>query len=259
MKTHTCVNGRAIEYEPSNAEQKFLDRVAAAVEDPKVKEPDLVALIYGPENPLLESKAGYSFVTPAAFTNPVYRVLTDLLDRKRVKLGLLNLEKAAARYTITAAQAAEKLGIAASAVRTAVIDGRLPSWMKDGQIYLDPQSVESYEVVRRGRSPQLTVTCGSKDGTSLRVRVAGGELEITNKAKGLIDGTVKQWEAVAVITGAKRDGDTTYRFWQLKPGGPERRIELGDLKVVGRFTIEEQKNGKAASEAWHAVEHLPGA
>jgi hypothetical protein len=258
MKNYLCINGRVFDFEPTADEQKFIDCVAAAVDDPKVKESDLVALIYGPENPLLESKAGYSFVTPAAFANPVYRVLTDLLDRKRVKLGLLNLEKAASRYTLSVAQAAEKLGIAPSAVRTAVLDGRLPSWMKDGQIFLDPHSVESYEVVRRGRSPQLRVTCGSHDGASMRVRVVGGELEVTNKAKGLVDGLVKQWEEMSIITSAKRDGDTSYRYWWLKPGGVERRVELGPFKVVGRFTIEEQRNGKAASEAWHSTERKSG-
>jgi len=58
-----------------------------------------------------------------------------------------------------------------------------------------------------------------------------------------------------VITGAKRetrDGttETTDRCWLLKPGGPERRVEIAPFKVVGRFTERERKNGKAASGAW---------
>lgn len=266
MKSHTCVNGRTIEYDPTPAEERFLAKVAAAVDDPKIKAPDMLALVYGPENPLLESKAGYHFVTPAAFENPVYRVLGDLIDRKNVALGTLDLEKAAAKYTLTVGQAAEKAGVATSAIRTAVIAGRLPSWMKDGQIYLEPQSVAAYQADRRGgRPPQLIVTCGNQEGASMRVRVVNGELEVSNKSRGVVDGLVKKWDEVVVITSAKRENersggvDTSLRFWRIKPGGSERRIELGPFKVVGRFTIEEQKNGKAANEAWRAVEHLPGA
>jgi hypothetical protein len=31
-------------------------------------------------------------------------------------------------------------------------------------------------------------------------------------------------------------------------------VELGPFKMVGRFTIVEQKNGKAASESFRALE-----
>ncbi|HEY6174858.1 MAG TPA: hypothetical protein VIX73_10455 [Kofleriaceae bacterium] len=40
----------------------------------------------------------------------------------------------------------------------------------------------------------------------------------------------------------------------LEPGGAQRRVELEPFKVVGRFTNVEQKNGKAASEAFKALE-----
>lgn len=259
MPTHNTINGRAIEYEPTRPEAAFIRRVEAAVSDATVSGVELRAMIYGAENPLLEEKAGYSFVTPAAFSNPVFRVLLDLLDRKRVATGSLDLEKASARYTLTVAEAAERLGIRDSAVRTAVLDGRLPSWTKDGQIWLAPASVASYEVSRRGRPPRLMVTCGSQDGASMRVNVIGGELEVGSKASGLVDGTVNNWERVGVITSARRESRSqeavTYRYWLLVPGGKERRVELGPFHVVGRFTIAEQKNGKAANEAWHELEH----
>ena len=48
-----------------------------------------------------------------------------------------------------------------------------------------------------------------------------------------------------------------YRYRLLEPGGVQRRVELDPFKVVGRFTIKEQKNGKAASEAFKALER-PG-
>ena len=160
------INGRTIEYEPTPSEARFVQRVEAAVANAGVSEAELRSLIYGPENPLLDQQAGYSFVTPAAFDNPVFRVLLDLLDQKRVRMGSLHLEKAAARYTLSVAEAAERLGIRDSAVRTAVLEGRLPSWIKDGQIRLAPASVGTYEVSRRGRPPRLLVTSGSKDGAS---------------------------------------------------------------------------------------------
>lgn len=96
----------------------------------------------------------------------MFRVLLDLLDQKRVRMGSLDLEKAAARYTLSVAEAAERLGIRDSAVRTAVLEGWIPSWLKDGQIRLAPASVDTYEVSRRGPPPRLLVASGSKDGAS---------------------------------------------------------------------------------------------
>jgi len=258
MPSHTTINGRTIEYEPTTAELRFVERVEAAVTNAAISEADLRSLIYGPENPLLDQQAGYSFVTPAAFDAPVFRVALDLLDRKRIAAGSLDVERTAARYTLSVAAAAERLGVVDSTVRMAVREGRLPSWIKGGDIFLAPESVDSYEVSRRGRPPKLLVTCGSKDGASMRIRVIGGELEVARKEGGLVEGQVAAWSQVAVITGAKREArdgtsETTYRYWLLEPGGPERRVELAPFKVVGRFTEKEKRNGKAASEAWHAI------
>jgi len=262
MQTHTTINGRAVDYDPTAEETRFIRRIEAAVIDPAISEAELRSLIYGPENPLLDQQAGYSFVTPTAFDSPVFRVLLDLLDRKRVRTGSLDLEKTASRYTLSVLEAAERIGIRDSAVRTAVIEGRLPSWVKDGQIRLAPESVDSYQVSRRGRPPRLLVTCGSKDGASMRVRVVGGELEVSAKQGGVVSGQVVNWEKVGVITGAKREArgggtETTYRFWLLSPGGQQRRVEIAPFKVVGRFTVVHQANGKAASEAFKALEAGP--
>lgn len=253
MTTHETINGRSIEYEPNAAEAKFLARVLRLVDDPKTSDLELRALIYGPENPLLTLQLqGYTFVTAEAFENPVFRVLTDLLDRKRIVSGSLDLEKARARYTMTVAQAAEELGLSPSAIRMAVTTRRLSCWMIEGEIRLDPVSVASYQVSRRGTPPKLVVACGSNDGASLRLSVEGGELDVTHKVGSIVHGEVKQWQALHVITGAQRAGATTYRYWKIQPGGAHERIELGELKVVGRFTVVEQRSGKAASEAWQA-------
>ena len=64
--------------------------------------------------------------------------------------------------------------------------------------------------------------------------------------------------AASPAPSARRSGQhaTTYRYWLLEPGGVQRRVELDPFKVVGRFTIAEQKNGKAASEAFKALDRL---
>jgi excisionase family DNA binding protein len=255
MPTHLCVNGRSVEYEPTPAEAKFLRRVEAMLEDTKVTDLEVRGVIYGPDNPLLAQVHGYTFVTPEAFEHPVFRVLQDLHDRKRVATGALDLERAAARYTMTVAQAAEQLGLGESAIRMAVRASRLPSWMKGGEIFLDPQAVAAYKggARRGGPATKLLVAIGSHDGTSLRLRVDGGsaELEHARKAGGITSGELTKWSVAEVITGARRGEATTYRYWKITPGGNQERIELGELKVVGRFTIVERKNGKAASDAWY--------
>ena len=257
MTIHECINGRSIEYEPTPAEAKFIRRIESTVEDAKVSEAEVRSLIYGPENPLLtQQQQGYTFVTAEAFENPVFRVLLDVLDRKRLAAGSLDLEAAAARFTMTVAQAAEQLGLGESAIRMAVRGGRLPAWMKGGDIRLDPTAVAAYKAGPRrgGAATKLLVAIGSHDGTSLRLRVDGGsaELENVSKVAGITSGELTKWSVAEVITGARRGDATTYRYWKITPGGNQERIELGELKVVGRFTIVERKNGKAASDEWYA-------
>lgn len=75
-------------------------------------------------------------------------------------------------------------------------------------------------------------------------------------------GRVTRWAPVGVISAPQRTGrsgevETTYRCWLLEPGGQERRVDLGPFKVLGRFTEVERKNGRAANEAWKALERDP--
>jgi len=156
-----------------------------------------------------------------------------------------------------------------SAVQAAVSEGRLPRWITDDKLRpteLATELAAGLAIDTNGGEcacgpAPLSVTCGSKDGTSMRIRVLGGELEISNKEAGLVEGQVVTWDKVGVITSARRDSRDgtmeTHRYWLLEPGGPERRVELGPFKVVGRFTERDTKTGKAASEAWHALER-PG-
>jgi excisionase family DNA binding protein len=260
MRIHTTVNGRSIDYDPSPEEEAFLGRVGAAALDSKCSEGALRALIFGLDNPLLDQQAGYSFMVGAALEEPVFRVLLDLLDRKRIACGTLDLARTAAKYTLSVTEAAARIGVGESTVRMAVLDGRLPSWMKSGEIYLAPDAVDRYQVSRRGRPPQLQVTCGNAPGISMRIRVVGGELDITEKKGSLVHGVVRSWKQVGVITMAKRKtGDRgevrTQRYWLLEPGGEANDVTLGPLKVEGRFKVTDQQNGDSAHDAW---KHLGG-
>ncbi|RYZ17179.1 MAG: DNA-binding protein, partial [Myxococcaceae bacterium] len=55
MPTHTTLEGHEIRFdEPTGDLAAFVAAVRAAAADPAVTENDLVALIYGPTNPLLD-------------------------------------------------------------------------------------------------------------------------------------------------------------------------------------------------------------
>lgn len=253
---YTCVNGRTFELDINDVQIEFVQRIANLVEDNRVTDAELLALVYGPENPLLESQktAGYSFVTPAAFESPMFRALLDLVDRKKVALGKLDLEAAAARYTMSVADAAARAGVVESAIRTAIITGRLPAWFREGKNFLDPASVEAFAIARGAPPAQdvLQVVTGSADGASLRISVVGGELEVISKRGSLVSGRVSTFSMIAVITGVKRGDKTTYRYWLLAPDAKPETIALGNMKVAGRFRIVEQYNGPQANEAWRA-------
>lgn len=153
METYTTLTNETIEYdaqEPSVA--AFLARVRSATNDPDVTESALTELIYGSENPILDHTIfpHRGAVTKAVFGNPLYHVMLDLLDQKRVQVGTLDLELAKADYTVTVAEAAEKLGITPGAIRYAIKAQKL-SAIKNGGVWLiHPNSVNSYQVSLRG-------------------------------------------------------------------------------------------------------------
>lgn len=253
MPTYTTINGETLTYEaPGGALAAFLERVQAAANEPTVSENDMIALIYGRENPLLDHAMlpGRSMVTAAAFERPEYRVMTDLLGRKRIALGLLDVEKARARYTLSPAEAAERLGIHVSAVRQAIANHRLAAWFEDGRAYLDPLSVDSFQLARRGPSPRLEIRSGSAPGFSFRFK-APTQLEDSKKEGAYRTGVLPQWKSVAILFGT----DADYRFFSLEPGGKEQEIQAGGCYVRGRFTVVERiNNPRKAQEAFAAFE-----
>ncbi len=153
MEKYTTIAGEEIAYPtPAPDVAALLSALVDAVNDPIVSESEIIELIYGKENPLLRQDVlpHHGVVTKEVFDNPLYHVMTDLLGRKRVQLGTLNVDKALSQYTMTVSEAAEELGIHPSAVRQAIKTRRLAGVKKGSQYFLRPLSVRSYKVSQRG-------------------------------------------------------------------------------------------------------------
>ena len=153
MNTYRLLSGQNIEYpDPSPPVARFLARVRLAANDPNVSLSGLIELIYGPDNPLLDNMMlpGRSMVTKAVFANPVYHVMADQIGVKEVQLGLLDMNAARECYTLSVPQAAKRLGITPSAVRSAINAHRLAGMYDNGQWWIRPESVDSYKVSTRG-------------------------------------------------------------------------------------------------------------
>lgn len=262
MNTHTCISGEVIDY-PDLAPNVagFLDRVRAAVADPTVPVSDLLLLIYGDENPILDHDfvPGRAMVTRRVFENPVYRVLTDLIGVKQLNLGQLEPAKVDAAFTISVQDAATQLGLTPGAVRAAIVARKLAGHMRNGQWYTRPEAVAAYKVSTRGRKKsgaapvnamsRVVFRAGGVAGGSLSVRVAGRELTVTKHDDGTITGEVPpEWERAAVKTTTK----SGVRVFELEPdpGGSEEVEHLG-LFVRGPFrVVGRHNNTRAANAAW---------
>lgn len=82
---HELISGGVIEYESSPELEAFLPRVLRLLKDPTKTEDDMVEIVYGPDNPILDKKLipSRGAVTKATIGSPIYRMFTDLLERKR--------------------------------------------------------------------------------------------------------------------------------------------------------------------------------
>lgn len=250
-ETHRLLSGETIEYErPTGPLAAFLRRVRDAVNDPRVTETELSALIYGTENPLLDQSVlpGRGVVTRAVFADPVYHLMLDLLSQKRVQEGTLDVDKAAARYTLTVAQAAERAGVHESAIRQAIAANRLSAWKRGTRLYLAEDDVDAYKPARHGPAPPLEVCFGSKEGARLSIKHDGGEL-VTEKAGAIHTGHLERWKRAAVLAGS---GDKV-RFWQLEPGEELEEIGHAGFYVRGRArVVAKENNPQKARDAFIA-------
>lgn len=260
MATHITLTSERIDYDASPEIQDFLARVALAANDPAVTVSDIVGLIYGEQNPMLVRGVipGMGLVTAEVHASPVYRVLTDYLDRKRVQAGTLDPAAAEAAYTLTVADAARQLGISESAVRQAIARDRLDAKHIRGRHMLRPEAIASYQRSNRGpapavtRSPELELVTGTEGDAVVRVKHEGGELVQVrdDERRGVFVGKLAgDWVRAWVLTSWKADGSS--RLFVIEPGRSAEEIRVGDLGVRGHFHIcARQNNAKLAHGMW---------
>lgn len=262
--TYTTLSGHTIEYDAPADVVSFVARLQKLAAG-DATEDQLIALVYCLDNPLMDKAAipGRGAVTQRVLDDPAYRVMTDILFRKHVAENGIDVGQLAVAYTLTASEAAERLGVSRSAVHQAIDAGRLAAWVKDGRPYINPASLATFKLSPRGPKSKvprastepLNVHAGSFDGKSLHVKHAGhGELSPARTPRsGEIGQTalVAPWRRVGVITSA----GTRARFTVLEPADEENAITYGAFSVRGKFRIVETvNNAKEAGEAFKVFE-----
>lgn len=257
---HT-VAGEVIEYPTPEPElAAFLARVIDAAHDPRVTEGELIELVYGRENPLLDQTIfpGRGAVTKAVLVDPVYHVMQDLLFAKRVQMGRVAEEETGAPPRgLSVAEVAEQLGISQSAVRQAIRRGDLEAEKVKGAHSIAPESVATYRgrVKRRGPQPEpaLRIKMGNKPGRSFRVKVAGLEVLEKKKLPGggkLIEAVVPRFERAAVAFSGK----SMNRMFLLEPAEEENSFEFDGFEIRGRYRVAEKINQpEVAAELWKTI------
>lgn len=261
QRVHTTLSGLEIEYDdPSEAVERFLAQVFALVESDKASANDLVKLVYGPENPIMAKHPflpDKGWVTREVFDNPLYHVFADLIVQKQVAEAGVDPQSLGKPYTLSVAEAAERLGLSEAAVRKAVQDRRLPAWRHKGDRFykLDPRTLVTFRAGTTGRrevGAPLKFKAGHdpKKKALLRIRTA----PVTDKFKESPDdpesvGTTDVWRRAMVLTGLRGN----LRAWWLVPSKESNKIETGDFFVSGKFEVTMKANNpKAAREAWEA-------
>lgn len=258
---YKSVSGHDVHLDDASEESlAFLDRVRVLVDDPKASEADVIALAYSRENPFLDQSIfpGRGAVTREVLQLPEYHVLADLVARKRLIVDRVDIEKLAAEFTVSVREAARQLGVSESAIRQAIATHRLASFVKDGQHFMRPSSIASFEVGTRGPRPlervrpsPLEVCMGNVEGTSFRVRMAGELQDKENAGGHKVTGRITAWHRIGVISG----GGGRHRFFEIEPSDEENEIKLGPFYLRGKFRFVRKVNGEeAARDAWKKFE-----
>lgn len=263
MPTYKLLSGEALEYDqPPPAVDEYLSKVRVAANDPDVSTNELIDLIYSEDNPLLETGIipGRGVVTKDIQRHPVYQIMLDLLQQKRITEGELDGEAADSQHTVAVSEAAEELGISTGAVRQAIYNDRLAARKIENQWRIYPDAVGAYEVSNRGPSPSrpLQIRMGSVEGLSCRVKMPE-LLEDSEKDGSIRTGVLKKWRRVGVIIGGSsagpREDRKGYTFWELAPGDDEESIEEGPFYVRGRFrVVRKVEHAREANEAYREFE-----
>lgn len=263
-KIYKSTLGEIIEYpQPPSNVAAFLRRVEEAAEDPRVSENDLIDLVYGTENPLLEQGRfkDRGAVTKETIANPLWRVFLDLLQHKRIALGKTTRERLEATFSMTVAEAAELLGITPDGVLRAIRAKKLTALKKPNGYLVDPRSVDSYRETRKHRGttkgPALRVAFGNLPGHGFRVKFEGMRLGESGSIK---DGKLRFGEVDSFKRGAFMiSGKEMHRTFILEPAARKHRYswpkEDGPFYIEGLFKIVEKvNNASAASKAFRAFQ-----
>lgn len=261
MTQYETILGELISYpEPDEETKAFLERAIDAAEDPRVSNDQLIELIYGLENPILEHGRfeGRGAVTKEVLKNPLYRVFLDLLDHKRVALGETSAAALREPFKLKVSEAAEIAGVTPDAIRKAVRDSRLTGIETPDGIRIDPRGLRSWVETRKPRGKTkgaaLKIRMGSAAGKSFRVKFA--ELKTTGKAETGDGGAIVLAEVPSFTEGAicfsekKPNGRKINRCFILEPTS-ERTSEYthGPFGISGRFKVKETENHESRSAA----------
>jgi excisionase family DNA binding protein len=257
---YTTILGEVIEYPaPTPDVAAFLARVKRDAHDPAVTEAQLSELVYGRENPVLDQTVfpGRGAVTKAVHANPVWHVMQDLLDAKRVQTGRLDAGAVNAAFALTVSEAAARLGITEGAVRQAITSEKLAAVKRGSAYFIDPASVETYRarVKRRGprAEPALEARIGNAPGASFMVK-ADEEIEtcpVEGAPKGarVFDAKLARFTRAAVKFGGK----TGQRMFVIERGDEPNEFALGPFWIRGRYRVVEKINNPAEAAArWKA-------
>lgn len=254
----TTLSGRELSFaEPVGELGTYWEGLQRAAADPAVSADALLVLLYHVDNPLLDRTLipGVASLTRAVVDTPLYHAMTDLLGRKQVQLGLVDLKAIGAPYTVTLDEAAEALGLSPTAVRQAIDTYRLSGWKKGSAWFIHPAGVEAYKASNYG--PVTTPKTGERleirmgvegSGDTLKIKYPAGVVE--KEAGHIHTGNVPAgWRRVGVLTTS---GPTT-RFFALLPGDEIATLELAGFYVRGRFQRAATENSSAkARVAWKA-------
>lgn len=242
---YTTTLGEVIEYpKPRPEVAAFLERVREAAEDPMVSENELITLAYGTENPILEQGrfVGRGAVTKEVFANPLYQVMQDLLQHKRLALGGTTTEQLFESFSLTVSEAAEQLSVTQAAVRKAILAGYLSAVKRPNGYLVDPRSVASYRgrVARRGpaKGADLRARVGNAPGMSFQLKVAGVH-QVGRERKGdarSIDLEAPTFRRAAVVWHSKEE----HLFLALERAVRVQRLEFGPFWIEGKFKIVER-------------------
>lgn len=208
----------------TNATSAFLARVEEAADDPALGVPELVSLILSDDNPLL--------------ADPAWQRVLALLERKR------------GGESLSAAQAAEEMGLTLDAVYKAIRAGRLAATKHGGGWAIDRASAASYRdrvAGGRGRpsTPALVVRRGSEPGRSLRLKAPTWE-ETGRPAPNIVEGVVPRFERAAVCFSEKSAGGRkSNRVFVLEPADELNEYTHGSFFIRGHYSVRAKENNAA--------------